>query len=226
MCCDAIRGHGNFGTVCTREFQEAAGESIARRVFTRRLYAQFRAFISSKLAQTRDSEVDREDIMTKNDGKINKQHSRLWSPLGSLNPTQSFVNPEMSDKVEVEPKKWDLEPESEYRFELDAGTSLAIKVSFHQLQWGSLSSPESQLLDGHAEIFGFELVEGKTYLFGFECKAAVFTWQGCAIEMSLPFTHIPIGIGWVCVFTLRAYPLQNTSPMKPLWKYMRICTSL
>jgi hypothetical protein len=31
---------------------------------------------------------------------------------------------------ELEPKKWDLEPESEYRFELDAGTSLAIKVGF------------------------------------------------------------------------------------------------
>lgn len=43
--------------------------------------AQFRAFVSSKLAQSlRDSEVDQEDIntsMTKNDGKTNKQHSRL-----------------------------------------------------------------------------------------------------------------------------------------------------
>ncbi|KAG6876795.1 Cleavage polyadenylation factor subunit clp1 [Termitomyces sp. T159_Od127] len=66
-------------------------------------------------------------------------------------------------------KEWAIEPESEYRFELDPGTTLAIK-----------------LLRGHAEIFGSELAEGKQYLFGSECKAAVFTWRGCTIEMSLP----------------------------------------
>lgn len=33
-------------------------------------------------------------------------------------------------------------------------------------------------------MFGAELVEGKTYLFYEECKAAVFTWEGCTIEMS------------------------------------------
>jgi len=71
----------------------------------------------------------------------------------------------MSEKPAAESKKWDLEPESEYRFELDPGTSLAIK-----------------LVHGNAEIFGFELAEGKVYLFGFECKAAVFTWKGCVIE--------------------------------------------
>ncbi|KAH8117202.1 Clp1-domain-containing protein [Phellopilus nigrolimitatus] len=32
---------------------------------------------------------------------------------------------------------------------------------------------------GHAEVFGLELGEGTTYLFGAECKAAVYTWQGC-----------------------------------------------
>ncbi|KAH0583571.1 hypothetical protein H2248_009194 [Termitomyces sp. 'cryptogamus'] len=70
-------------------------------------------------------------------------------------------------------KEWDLEPESEYRFELDPGTTLAIK-----------------LLRGHAEIFGSELAEGKQYLFGSECKAAVFTWRGCTIEMS-PLPSLP-----------------------------------
>ncbi|EGO21102.1 hypothetical protein SERLADRAFT_372905 [Serpula lacrymans var. lacrymans S7.9] len=64
-------------------------------------------------------------------------------------------------------KEWVLEPETEYRFELDPGTSLAIK-----------------LLDGQAEIFGAELVEGIAYLFGFECKAAIYTWQGCTLEIS------------------------------------------
>ncbi|KAF8660609.1 hypothetical protein AX16_001588 [Volvariella volvacea WC 439] len=71
-------------------------------------------------------------------------------------------------KPEVaESKKWDLAPETEYRFELDPGTSIAIK-----------------LLKGNAEIFGAELAEGKQYVFGMECKAAVFTWQGCTIEVT------------------------------------------
>ncbi|KIK59491.1 hypothetical protein GYMLUDRAFT_169375 [Collybiopsis luxurians FD-317 M1] len=68
-------------------------------------------------------------------------------------------------------KIWELEPENEYRFELDAGTSLAIT-----------------LVRGRAEIFGAEMVERKPYLFGSECKAAVFTWVGCTIEMSQPST--------------------------------------
>lgn len=75
----------------------------------------------------------------------------------------------MSDTSQADTKEWVLEPETEYRFELDPGTSLAIKLS-----------------RGNAEIFGAELAEGKTYLFGFECKAAVFTWQGCTIVMSAP----------------------------------------
>ncbi|KAG6916611.1 Cleavage polyadenylation factor subunit clp1 [Tephrocybe rancida] len=50
-------------------------------------------------------------------------------------------------------REWHLEPESEYRFELDPGTSLAIK-----------------LVRGNAEIFGSELAEGKQYLFGSECQ--------------------------------------------------------
>jgi len=39
-------------------------------------------------------------------------------------------------------------------------------------------------LKGHAEVFGAEFADGKYYLFGHECKAAIFTWQGCTIEMS------------------------------------------
>lgn len=73
----------------------------------------------------------------------------------------------MSDTSQADTKEWVLEPETEYRFELDPGTSLAIKLS-----------------RGNAEIFGAELAEGKTYLFGFECKAAVFTWQGCTIHVT------------------------------------------
>ncbi|KIL69980.1 hypothetical protein M378DRAFT_118800 [Amanita muscaria Koide BX008] len=72
-----------------------------------------------------------------------------------------------SEAKAVVKREWKLEPESEYRFEMDPGTTLAIK-----------------LIVGHAEIFGFELVEGKWYLFGYECKAAVYTWQGCTIEVA------------------------------------------
>ena len=41
-----------------------------------------------------------------------------------------------------------------------------------------------RFVKGTAEIFGAELAEGKTYLFGEECKAAVYTWHGCTIQMS------------------------------------------
>ncbi|TFK42324.1 Pre-mRNA cleavage complex II protein Clp1-domain-containing protein [Crucibulum laeve] len=67
----------------------------------------------------------------------------------------------------AESREWRLEPETEYRFELDPGVTLAIK-----------------LVRGQAEIFGAELAEAKAYLFTSECKAAVFTWQGCIIEVT------------------------------------------
>ena len=44
----------------------------------------------------------------------------------------------------------------------------------------------TQLVRGQAEIFGAELTDGKTYLFYEECKAAVFTWVGCTIEIGVP----------------------------------------
>ncbi|CCM00528.1 uncharacterized protein FIBRA_02562 [Fibroporia radiculosa] len=83
------------------------------------------------------------------------EHEGKPNPLGS----------EGSSAVHV--RQWQLEPETEYRFELDPGNSLAIK-----------------LVDGQAEIFGAELAEGSIYVFGMECKAAVYTWQGCTIEMT------------------------------------------
>ncbi|KAH9966846.1 Pre-mRNA cleavage complex II protein Clp1-domain-containing protein [Russula dissimulans] len=64
-------------------------------------------------------------------------------------------------------REWVLDPETEYRFELDPGNSLTIKV-----------------VKGHAEVFGAELADGKYYLFGRECKAAIFTWRGCTIEVT------------------------------------------
>lgn len=74
---------------------------------------------------------------------------------------------DVTDDAGAEPKVWDLEPETEYRFELDPGMSLVIVV-----------------LRGSAEIFGAELVEGKQHVFAGECKAAVYTWKGCSIEVT------------------------------------------
>lgn len=76
-------------------------------------------------------------------------------------------------------KEWRLLPATEYRFELDPAATLAIKVRLPPAH-------PAQLVHGHAEIFGAELAEGKSYLFAAECKAAVFTWHGCTIQMSPP----------------------------------------
>lgn len=42
-------------------------------------------------------------------------------------------------------------------------------------------------------MFGAEMVEGKTYLFYEECKAAVFTWQGCTIQICFLCLDIFVG---------------------------------
>lgn len=72
-----------------------------------------------------------------------------------------------SEGAPIETKEWILDPETEYRFELDPGTSLAVK-----------------LIRGNAEVFGAELAANKPYLFGSECKAAIFTWRGCTIQVT------------------------------------------
>ncbi|EFX62983.1 hypothetical protein DAPPUDRAFT_119643 [Daphnia pulex] len=40
-----------------------------------------------------------------------------------------------------------------------------------------------QLKSGLAEVFGTEIVKGKVYSFGGGSKIAVFTWQGCLLEL-------------------------------------------
>jgi hypothetical protein len=52
---------------------------------------------------------------------------------------------------------------------------------------GSFSACRLQLTSGTAEVYGAELAPGRLYLFGGECKAAVFTWYGCTLEISCPF---------------------------------------
>lgn len=65
-------------------------------------------------------------------------------------------------------RKVSLPPLHEFRFELDQNESLAIT-----------------LLQGSAEVFGFELVPGQPYPFGDEARAAVWSAEGAELEMSL-----------------------------------------
>lgn len=55
----------------------------------------------------------------------------------------------------------------EFRFELEPGESLSVT-----------------LLQGMAEVFGFELVPGQPHPFGDEVRAAVWTPNGAELEMS------------------------------------------
>lgn len=90
--------------------------------------------------------------------------------------------------VKKDRQEWTLAPETEYRFELDPEQTLAVKVSL-KLLWRlekfllRLSSL-LQLIDGKAEVFGAELCEGVDYVFGHECRVAIFTWQGCTLRVT------------------------------------------
>ncbi|XP_066262682.1 protein CLP1 homolog [Euwallacea similis] len=64
-------------------------------------------------------------------------------------------------------QEFKLDPDNELRFEVE---TKGAKVYL-------------TLRSGLAEIFGTELVKGKTYEFTSGAKVAVFTWQGCTIEV-------------------------------------------
>uniref|UniRef100_A0A8C4SH97 Polyribonucleotide 5'-hydroxyl-kinase Clp1 n=1 Tax=Erpetoichthys calabaricus TaxID=27687 RepID=A0A8C4SH97_ERPCA len=63
--------------------------------------------------------------------------------------------------------KFDLEKETELRFEVDSGDKVQL-----------------ELLSGLAEIYGSELNRNKKYTFESGCKIAVFTWQGCSVQLT------------------------------------------
>lgn len=82
-------------------------------------------------------------------------------------------------------REWKINAQSEYRFEVDAKHPIAIKVRY-MLQKNKSPPPKrtrSQVIDGHAELFGSEMAPGRMYLFSYECKAAVFSWEGCTIQI-------------------------------------------
>ncbi|XP_046736937.1 protein CLP1 homolog [Diprion similis] len=64
-------------------------------------------------------------------------------------------------------QEYKLEPDCELRFELEQKNE---KVTL-------------ELKSGLAEVFGTELVKGKKYEFTAGAKLAVFTWQGCVLEL-------------------------------------------
>ncbi|RGB29078.1 Pre-mRNA cleavage complex II protein Clp1-domain-containing protein [Rhizophagus diaphanus] len=70
-----------------------------------------------------------------------------------------------TSQQEVVSKEWKLEPEHEFRFEVDFGTTVNLK-----------------LISGTAEIFGTEIGIGHEYEFSGR-KIALFTWHGCTIEI-------------------------------------------
>jgi hypothetical protein len=126
----------------------------------------------------------------------------------------------------VEPKEWNLDPETEYRFELDPGTSLAVKVRLHTFHFYIGMTLTEQLIRGHAEVFGAELAANKPYLFGSECKAAIFTWRGCTIEMSPP-DSIPRAIRLTVLRnTSQASRRPNMFQKRHRWRPTQICTLL
>ncbi|KAI8060129.1 Pre-mRNA cleavage complex II protein Clp1-domain-containing protein [Gongronella butleri] len=63
----------------------------------------------------------------------------------------------------------DLEPDSEFRFEVDFEAKASIK-----------------LVKGTAEIFGTELAQGVEYTFSGR-KAAIYTWHGCTLDVQGTF---------------------------------------
>ena len=75
------------------------------------------------------------------------------------------------------PRVVQVPPLHELRIELEKGESCSIK-----------------LLGGTAEIFGFELSPGFENPLAEECKAAIFTWTGCDLEISRRCSNINTAI--------------------------------
>jgi polyribonucleotide 5'-hydroxyl-kinase len=85
-------------------------------------------------------------------------------------------------------REWKVNAQSEYRFEVDSKHPIAIKVRYSYSQSSLLlTSPNTdQVTAGHAELFGSEMAPDRMYLFSYECKAAIFSWEGCTIQIFRP----------------------------------------
>lgn len=122
----------------------------------------------------------------------------------------------------------ELSKESEFRFELEAGAPMAIRVR-------SISGPKhclpvwcngpDQVVAGNAEVYGSEMAPGRTYVFSQECRAAINSWEGCMLEMS-PLRRSAQGTGltpW-CSFKLQARLQLSMCQKRPRWPHTPIFT--
>lgn len=73
----------------------------------------------------------------------------------------------MSENKKVPINEYNLDADSELRFEIENKGEKVLLT----------------LKNGLAEVFGTELVKGKQYEFTSGAKVAVFTWQGCTLEL-------------------------------------------
>jgi len=73
----------------------------------------------------------------------------------------------MSNDKDDEVQEFLLDPDAELRFEVENKNETVV----------------IELKNGFAEIFGTELVKGKPYTFTTGAKIAVFSWQGCTLEL-------------------------------------------
>ncbi|KAF7990682.1 hypothetical protein HCN44_000487 [Aphidius gifuensis] len=64
-------------------------------------------------------------------------------------------------------KEYKLDPDCELRFEIESKNEKTVV----------------ELKAGQAEVFGTELVKGKKYEFGSGAKIAVYSWQGCTLDL-------------------------------------------
>lgn len=72
-----------------------------------------------------------------------------------------------NDDKKLQSQEFKLDPDSELRFEVESKNEKVYLT----------------LKSGFAEIFGTELVKGKLYEFTSGAKVAVFSWQGCTLEL-------------------------------------------
>lgn len=141
----------------------------------------------SSLDHSRAQQLLQQDTVTSLGARHTLTHSlhpnsQLDAVLPSPPPPPSLPRPQLiphlpthysyptphSTSMNPPVRKVSLPPLHEFRFELDQNESLAIT-----------------LLQGSAEVFGFELVPGQPHPFGDEARAAVWSAEGAELEMSL-----------------------------------------
>ena len=68
-------------------------------------------------------------------------------------------------------------------------------------------------------------MEGKIYLFYEECKAAVFTWHGCTIEISLSSEYVLSAV-YLAQHVTGTPSAEYTSEETPMSAYANVHTAL